>query len=227
MTLTAVQAPPRPTRPKLVVPGAVAGAVAPLTFAAAHALLISDIWYSAVGMMIAGAACGATIGWSYGRLFDPSIRTWLGYNASYVIALAVLALASVAAFEPRMTMAELLTTDGPPSDLIGAALPMTILFTLGAAATLSVLFDRTLAGFGAIFVTCSVLVALLGLNVSVIGLIQIPTNSLYLVAELFGLIVVLAGSFAAVVIALAWKQFGARSDVPERRMDDWSEAGHS
>ena len=123
---------------------------------ATPASLISDIWYSLVAMMAAGAACGATIGWSYGRLFEPSIRTWLGYNASYVIALAVLGLVSVAAFEPKITMAELLTTDGPPSDLIGAAFPMTILFTLGAAVILSVLFGRTLAAFGAIFVTCSV-----------------------------------------------------------------------
>ena len=70
-----------------------------------------SIWYSLVAMPVAGAVCGATIGWSYGRLFEPSIRSWLGYNASYVIALAVLGVMSVAVFEPRITMAELLTTD--------------------------------------------------------------------------------------------------------------------
>jgi len=161
-------------------------------------------------MLVAGAVCGATIGWSYGRLFEPSIRSWLGYNASYVIALAVLGVMSVAVFEPRITMAELLTTDGPPSELIGAAFPMTILFTLGAAVVLSVLFGRTWATFGVVLATCSVLVALLGLNISVIGLIQIPTGSLYLVAELFGLIVVLAASFASVFMALVWRQLGAR-----------------
>lgn len=200
----------RPTRVRLAGPGAAAGALAALTFAAVHALLISDIWYSLVAMLAAGAVCGATIGWSYGRLFEPSIRSWLGYNASYVIALAVLGVMSVAVFEPRITMAELLTTDGPPSDLIGAAFPMTILLTLGAAVVLSVLFGRTWAAFGAVLATCSVLVALLGLNISVIGLIQIPTGSLSLVAELFGLIVVLAASFAAVFMALVWRQFGAR-----------------
>jgi hypothetical protein len=210
-----------------VVPGAAAGALAALTFAAVHALWITDIWFSLVPMMVAGAVCGATIGWSYGRLFEPSIRTWLLYNASYVIALAVLGLVSVAAFEPRTTMAELLTLDGPPTDLIGDAFPLTIAFTLGTAAILSVLFGRTLAAFGAIFVTCTVLVVLLGLDISIIGLIQIPTSSLYLVVELAGLVVVLAGSFAAVVIALAWGELDARSDVPGRRRDDWSEAGHA
>ena len=200
--------------------------MAALVFAAVHALWITDIWFSLVPMMVAGAVCGATIGWSYGRLFEPSIRTWLGYNAGYVIALAVLGLVSVAAFEPRTTMAELLTLDGPPADLIGDAFPLTIVFTLGTAVILSVLFGRTLAAFGAILVTCTVLVALLGLDVSVIGMVQIPTESLYLVVELAGLIVVLAGSFAAVVIALAWGELGARSGVPARRIDQGPEVGH-
>jgi len=56
--------------------GAAAGALAALTFAAVHALLISDIWYSLVAMLAAGAVCGATIGWSYGRLsraIDPEL----------------------------------------------------------------------------------------------------------------------------------------------------------
>jgi hypothetical protein len=217
---------PRPRRVQLAGLGAAAGALAALTFAAVHALWITDIWFSTVPMMIAGAACGATIGWSYGRLFEPSIRTWLGYNASYVIALAVLGLVSVAVFEPRTTMAELLTLDGPPADLIGDAFPLTIAFTLGTAVVMSALFGRTLAAFGVILVTCSVLVALLGLDVSVIGLIQIPTESLYLVVELAGLIVVLAGSFAAVVVVLAWGELGVRSGAPARRIDEGSEVGH-
>ena len=201
---------PRSRRARLVVPGAAAGALAALAFAAVHALWITDIWFSLVAMMVAGAVCGATIAWSYGRLFEPSIRTWLGYNAGYVVALAVLGLVSVAVFEPRTTMAEVLTLDGPPLDLIGDALPLTIAFTLGTAVVLSALFGRTPGAFGAILATCAVLVVLLGLDVSVIGMIRIPTDSLYLVVELAALIVVLAGSFAAAVIALAWSQFGAR-----------------
>jgi hypothetical protein len=67
-------------------------------------------------------------------------------------------------------------------------------------------------------------VALLGLDVPVIGLILIPTSSLYLVVELAGLIVVLAGSFAALVIALAWGELGAGSAVLRLRPGDRSEA---
>lgn len=223
MTRSGAEAPRRPRRARLAVPGAAAGALAALAFAAVHALWITDIWFSTLPMMVAGAACGATIGWSYGRLFQPSIRTWILYNASYVIALAVLGLVSVAIFEPMTTMAELFTLDGPPMDLIGDALPLTIAFTLGTALVLSVLFDRTLAGFVAILVTCAVLVVLLGLDVSVIGLVGIPMDSMYLVVELAGLIAVLAGSFAIVVIALAWGQLAARLDAPGRRVD-WSEA---
>ena len=195
-----------------MVPGAAAGALAAVAFAAVHALWITDIWFSLVAMMVAGAVCGATIAWSYGRLFEPSIRTWLGYNASFLVALTVLGLVSIAVFEPRTTMAEVLMGDGPPLDLIGAALPVTIAFTLGTAVVLSVLFGRTPAAFVAILATCAVLMVLLGLDVSVIGMIRIPMESLYLVVVMAGLIVVLAGSFAAVVIALAWGQFGARRD---------------
>jgi hypothetical protein len=214
MTQTGIPAPAGRRRARLVAPGAVAGALAALVFAAVHAIWIMDIWSSVAAMMVAGALCGATIAWSYGRLFEPSVRTWLGYNASYVIAFAVLGLVSVAVFEPRTTMAQLFTLDGPPVDLIGDALPLTVAFTLGTALILGVLFGRTPAAFGAILVTTSVLVVLLGLDVSIIGLVRIPTESLYLVVELAALIVVLAGSFAALVVVLAWGQLASRKPEP-------------
>jgi hypothetical protein len=89
---------------------------------------------------------------------------------------------------------------------------------------MSILFGRTPAAFGTILVTTAVLVVPLGLDVSVIGLIRIPNESLYLVVELAGLIVVLAGMFAALVIALAWGELGARFAVPRRRPGDTSVA---
>lgn len=213
MIRTEMPPPPRRARARLAGPGAAAGAVAAFVFALVHALWITDIWFSLGPMMAAGAACGAMIGWSYGLIFEPSIRTWLGYNAAYVIALAILGLISVLVFEPRTTMAELLRLSGPPTDLIGDALPLTIGFTLGTTVLLSILFARRVTAFLAILATTTVLVVLLGLDVSVIGMIRIPTASTYLVAELAGLILVLAGSFATMVIAIAWSQLGARASA--------------
>lgn len=47
-----------------------------------------------------------------------------------------------------------------------------------------------------------VLVVFLGLNVSAIGLVEIPRGSFLLVAELFGLIVVINVGFAATFVVL-------------------------
>jgi hypothetical protein len=182
--------------------GAASGALSSLIFALVHAIVISDIWNTAVVLVAAGALCGASIGWSYGRLFEPSVRSWLAYCGGYVMMLGLLGAVSVALFEPVTTMAALLATDGPPSELIEAALPVTILYTLGAALVLAWLVGRPWSAFATILLTCGILVALLGLNVSVIGLVEIPAGSLYLVVEMFGLVLLLAGTFAAVFLAL-------------------------
>ena len=81
-------------------------------------------------------------------------------------------------------------------------------FTVLGAAVIGAVYARRLREWLAILLTAVVLVALLGLNVSVIGLVDIPTASWYLVAELFGLIVVLAASNAAGFLALEWRRLG-------------------
>ena len=50
-----------------------------------------------------------------------------------------------------------------------------------------------------------VLVALLGLNVSAIGLVAIPAGALYLIVELFALILVLNVVYVAVFAILQWR----------------------
>lgn len=82
------------------------------------------------------------------------------------------------------------------------ALPMTILFALATVAAISVLFGRRTSDIGPVLLTVSVLVLFLGLNVSAIGLVDIPRDSTYLVAELFGLILVIDVVFAATFLAL-------------------------
>jgi len=50
----------------------------------------------------------------------------------------------------------------------------------------------------------------LRLNVSILGLVEIPTNSFYLVLELFGLIVAILLVFASAFIILERKRFLAQ-----------------
>lgn len=170
--------------------GTLAGAGSAVAFALVHQLFISDIWFSALPMMVAGAICGLFVSWSYGLLTErPSAGNWLAYNLIYVLMFGLLGAVSVLVFEPVSTIAALIASDGPPGELIRQAMPMTALFTLLAAGTISWLYTRGWRQGGAILLTCTVLVLILGLNVSVIGLVDIPGSSLYLIAELFGLIV--------------------------------------
>jgi len=199
--------------------GVVAGAVSALAFAVIHYLFISNIWFSLIIMLPAGALCGGCVGWSYGLMFEmPSIGSWLRYNMVYVLMLVLLGAVSVLVFEPIATVAALMAANEPPGELIGQAMPMTIIFTLAAAILLSWRYGRNWLHYSAILLTCIVLVLLLGLNVSVIGLVYIPGNSLYLIAELFGLILVINFFYVAAFIALERKSLVGGSEVSSRRI---------
>lgn len=183
--------------------GAAAGAASAFAFAAIHQLFIMDIWFSLVPMMIAGAICGLSLAWTYGLLFEhPSLGSWLRYNAAFVILLALLAVASLLFYEPITTIPVLIAAKEPPIALFRGAMPLTIGFTLGAAALLSLSWGRTLLKFSSILVTCTIVVLLLGLNVSAIGFVELPSGTAYLIVELFGLILALASVYAAGVLLL-------------------------
>ena len=192
--------------------GAVAGVVSALAFTVIHDVLISDIWFAALIMMIAGALCGLCIGWSYSRLVDkPSIGSWLGYNLLYVAMLMLLGTASVIFFDPIVSMTVLMASNGPPDDLIRQALPMTLVFTLAASIAISLFYKRSWQNFGTILLTSTVLILLLGLNVSALGLVSIPQRELYLVAEFLGLIMLINVVFVLVFLALEGKSLMGRS----------------
>lgn len=192
--------------------GATAGAASALAFTVIHDIVISDIWLAAPMMLFAGALCGLCIGWSYARLVEkPSIGSWLSYNLLYVTMLMLLGVASVIMFEPVVSMAALMASNGPPSELIRLALPVTLAFTVASSVAISLLYGPSWRRFGAILLTSSVLVLLLGLNVSVLGLVSIPRGSLYLVAEFLGLIVVINVVFVAVFIGLERRNMAATS----------------
>jgi hypothetical protein len=200
--------------------GAMAGALSAFAFAIIHHVFISDIWFSLMIMMVAAAVCGVFVGLSYGLLVEaPSTGSWLRYNMVYVAMFVLLGAASVLVYEPVTTIAALVAANEPPGELIRQAMPMTVLFTLATAALVSLLYGRSWSRFGAILLTCTVLVLALGLNVSVIGLVYIPRGSLYLVAELFGLILAINVVYVAVFMALERKSLvsgGAVEDAASR-----------
>jgi len=188
---------------RFVLSGALAGAISTLVFTIIHDIFISDIWFMLTPMLLAGALCGGLVSWSYGLLVSSnSLRNWLGYNLIYVVLFCLLGVASVLLFEPVTTMAAVVTLNGPPTDLINQAMPMTVAFTFGMAILITMLYGPSWVKFGSVLLTCVVLVALLGLNVSAIGLVSIPVGSLYLIFELFGLIAALNLVYAVLFIPL-------------------------
>ena len=78
------------------------------------------------------------------------------------------------------------------------------------------MYGRSWLHYGASLLTCILLVLLLGLNVSVIGLVSIPGNSLYLIAELFGLIFAINIVYVAAFIALERKSLVNRNEIKRR-----------
>lgn len=197
--------------------GAIAGAVSAFAFAVIHDIFISDIWFSLPLMLAASALCGLCIGWSYG-LVTPTTSpiSWWRYNLLFVAALGLLGVVSVLVLEPVTTATAVSAANEPPHELIRQALPLTLVFTLAAALVIALLSGhkgRTWAGFGAVLLTCTVVVVLLGLNISIMGLVAFPHGSLYLIAEMFGLIVAIVGIFAAAFTGFeraSFRQTGGR-----------------
>ena len=188
--------------------GILAGVISAYSFALIHGTLISDIWFSLPILLLAGAICGLCLGWTYGMLIEtPSIHTWLQFNALYLGMFVLIGVVSVLVYEPVTTIASLMLFDGPPTYLFRQAMPMTIASTIVTTAIIGRLYARTWVHYAAILVTCAVLVSLLGLNVSVIGLISIPHSSVYLIMEVVGLLLALNVVFAIVFAALQWKSF--------------------
>jgi hypothetical protein len=190
-------------RGRLTVLGALAGASSAFAFAMLHAILISDIWFALVLMLAAGALCGACLGWSYTVMVpSPSLSSWITYNLLFDTMFVLLGIVSVLVFQPTMSMAALMALNGPPDDLIAQAMPVTAIFTLLMSVVVSVVYGFSWRRLAAALLSSTVLVLLLGLNVSVIGLVSIPRGSWYLVVEMLGLILVLNLVYVLVFIGL-------------------------
>ena len=106
----------------VVLSGGAAGVVTAVAFAALHELLNSDIWFSVVPMMFAGALCGGSLAWTYGLLFPAaSLATWTSFVGLQIALLLLLGASSVVMFDPVTPMAVLIAANEPPSELIAQA----------------------------------------------------------------------------------------------------------
>lgn len=197
--------------------GALAGVISTLVFTIIHDIFISDIWSMLAPMLVAGAVCGLCLSWCYNLMVPtPSVGSWLRFNLLFVGMFFLLGATSVLVFEPVTTMAAVVMANEPPDDLIRQSLPMTAAFTLGMAVLVSALYGRSWLRFGVSLLSCTLLVLLLGLNVSAVGLVAIPGGSLYVIAELFGLIVALNGAYVLVYCAIEWRRLlSANVTAPE------------
>lgn len=194
----------RPRKPHVALSGALAGIATVIVFTAAHHVLISDIWFSLIPMLVVGALCGAALSWSYAVVCaDAAPGSWVRYNLSHLTVLLLLGAGSMAVFDPITTAAALMASPGPPPDeLFARALPFTGLFTLGATAVLGVIWGRTLPKVGAILVATVALVFLFGLNISIIGLVEMSGDGYRALAEFLGLTAFVLASNTAFFLLL-------------------------
>ena len=176
--------------------GAAAGVVATTVFTSLHHLFISPIWWALPFMAVAGAVCGAVLAWCYTSLV--AVRTagsWAVFVGLYIVMFGLLAMASSIVYEPIITMAEVVNSTGGNPIPIGESLGLMVVFTLGWAAFLSVFYQRGWRGFVAALAATTILMLLLGVNVSTMGLVDVPTTGWVLVIEFFGYLIALGVSF--------------------------------
>ena len=95
-------------------------------------------------------------------------------------------MASSLVYEPIITMAEVVDSTGGNPIPIGESMELMVLFTLGWAAFLSVFYRRGRRDFAAALTATAILMLILGVNVSTMGLVEIPTTGWVLVLEFFG-----------------------------------------
>jgi hypothetical protein len=195
---------------RVLLSGAAAGAASAFAFTALHHLLISDIWFSLIPMLVAGGVSGLCLAWTYHVAFDvPSASGWWLYNGLWVALLVLLGLASFLVYEPVTTMAAIMATGGaPPDELLRQAVPLTVGFILAATASLSLIWGRSPLKVVSTLVTTTVIVALLGINVSVLGLVELDGRAVFLLAEMVALIMALIFGFAAIFLFLERRSFG-------------------
>lgn len=182
--------------------GAVAGVVTVLAFAVVHDLWIADIWFNIVPMVVAGAGCGAALAWSYRE--SAAGHTWgrwwghIGLSAGILIGLGAWSLLTL---EPRFSMAELMTAEDPLSMVLPPAMPLMAWGVVVGTAIVWVLASRRVGAIPAIFVTQVLLVLLVGHNLAILGLVDIPADEMFRLWSFLGVTCFLAAGFGVAAMA--------------------------
>jgi len=198
------------TAARAALSGVIAGAISVLVFTVIHNLWISNIWDSLPTMLAVGALSGASLGWSYAMVSKTPSRTgWLRYNALYVAVLVLLGVASLIVFEPVTTVSALLQASEPPIALIKRTLPMMTAFVVATAAALSLVYRADWRGALALLLTSMLMVFPLGLNVSILGLVEVSSTTLRLLAAMLGLVLLLGAVFAGTFVLIERKRLFA------------------
>lgn len=208
--------PSHATLRRALLSGAAAGAASAFAFTALHHLVISDIWFSLPFMLGAGALSGVCLAWTHAVLFPvPTAVGWWIYSSVWVALLVLLGLASFIVYEPITTMAAVMAAGGaPPNELLLRATPLTVVFVLAATAVLSMIWGRTALKVVSILVSTTVIIALLGINVSALGLVELDGTAVFLLVEMVGLIMALLYGFAAIYQLLERRRFTRAPLIP-------------
>jgi hypothetical protein len=197
-------------RRNFLLSGIVAGASASVLFTGLHHAAISDIWFAIVPMVLAGAICGLCLAWTYQRLFPmPTAGSWVGFNGAFMALYVVLGAVSLLVYEPVAAAAALLAANEPPSELIRAAMPLSVGIALVGAATMWWRWGRSTMDAVALLITHALLMGLLGLNMSVVGLVQWTGEAVAALAGFVGLLVALAAGFTGVLYVIERARFGS------------------
>ena len=179
--------------------GAIAGAVSITVFTVLHQLFINPIWFLYPVMLVAGVLCGISLAWCYSVLVgEPSRGSWAQYIAMFTLMFGLLAAASVFLYEPVYTMAEIVESSGGNPIPFSETAALMAVFTVAWAASLTIVYRAGWRGFWATLAATSVLMLLLGFNVSTMGLVDIPKSAWILVAEFFGFVAALSVSYGLV-----------------------------
>lgn len=188
--------------------GAAAGAFSALVFMFIHDLLISDIWFSLTPMLVSGALCGSAVAWTYALLFPhPALGGWIGYNFLYVAVLVAIGLVSLLLYEPVTTAAALLAAGGAPTELIRQATPLSVVSIVLTAALIHRLWGRGLGQFLALLLSCTLVIVLLGVNVSVLGLVEFDSQGWVLAFYTYALTLLLNGVYLGTFATLERRVF--------------------